>query len=148
MPLEIKSATTIPETHIDLLEEAVCVVLVTVMADGQPQASVVWCNYDGTHIKINTALGRLKERNMRVRPMATIVAVDPENPYRYLKIRGKVEEITEEGVIEHRNELGELYLGKPNYYSETGIGPGESSENNNVRVICKIKPEKAVAVNH
>jgi PPOX class probable F420-dependent enzyme len=143
----MKSTTSIPETHKDLLEKAICVVLVTVMADGQPQASVVWCNYDGTHIKINTARGRLKERNMRARPMATIVAVDPQNPYRYLEIRGSVEEITEEGAVEHRNELGELYLGKANYYGETGIGPDESSENNK-RVVCKIRPQKVIAVNH
>jgi PPOX class probable F420-dependent enzyme len=147
MPLDIKSVTSIPETHKDLLEEAICVVLVTVMADGQPQASVVWCNYDGTHIKINTARGRLKERNMRERPMATILAVDPQNPYRYMEIRGSVEEITEEGAIEHRNELGKLYLGKSNYYGKTGIGPDEPFENH-VRMICKIKPQKVVTVNH
>ncbi|MFH1524228.1 MAG: PPOX class F420-dependent oxidoreductase [Chloroflexota bacterium] len=147
MPLDIKSVTSIPETHKDLLEEAICVVLVTVMADGQPQASVVWCNYDGTHIKINTALGRLKERNMRARPMATILAVDPQNPYRYLEIRGSVEEITKEGAIEHRNELGELYLGKSNYYGETGISVDEPLENH-VRVVCKIRPQKVIAVSH
>ena len=147
MSLEIKSGISIPETHIDLLEEAICVALITVMANGQPQASVVWCNFDGTHIKINTARGRLKERNMRTRPMATILAVDSKNPYRYLEIRGSVEEITEKGAIEHRNELGELYLGKSNYYGETGIGPDEPSENN-IRVVCKIKPKKVIAVNH
>jgi PPOX class probable F420-dependent enzyme len=147
MPMEIQSATTIPDSHVDLLHGSVCVVLVTVMSDGQPQASVVWCNYDGKTININTRQGRLKEKNMRARPMATIIAVDPDNPYRYLEVRGTVEEITENGAIAHRNELGKKYLGKDNYYGETGIAENESPENH-VRVICKIKPIKVIAVNH
>ncbi|MBI9050213.1 MAG: PPOX class F420-dependent oxidoreductase [Anaerolineaceae bacterium] len=147
MPLEIKSAIDIPDSHIDLLSDPVCVVLVTIMPDGQPQASVVWCNYDCKTININTILGRLKEKNMRARPMATIIAVDPKNPYRYLEIRGAVEEITTQGAIEHRNQLGEKYLGISNYYGETGVAPDETPQNQK-RVICKIKPIKIITVNH
>jgi PPOX class probable F420-dependent enzyme len=113
------------------------------MSDGQPQASVVWCNYDGTHVLVNTARGRQKEKNMRARPVATILALDPENPYRYLEVRGTVQVITEEGAVEHINQLAELYMNKPKFYG--GVAPAEL-EGREVRVICKIKPTRVRSI--
>lgn len=133
--------TVIPESHKDLIEGPVFVTLSTVMPDGQPQSSVVWCSYDGNHILVNTARGRLKEKNMRARLMATILAIDPQNPYRYLEVRGKVEEITEEGAIDHINQLAQLYANKPKFYG--GVAPAER-EGRETRVICKIKPTRVV----
>jgi PPOX class probable F420-dependent enzyme len=132
---------TIPDTHKELLEKPVYVTLVTVMPDGQPQASVVWCDYDGTHILVNTARGRRKEKNMSERPMATILAIDPENSFRYLEIRGKVVEITEDGAIDSINKLAKQYTGKSNYYGD--FAPAEWADKE-VRVICKIEPTKVV----
>jgi PPOX class probable F420-dependent enzyme len=128
---------TIPESFRDLLDGPVFVTLVTVMPNGQPQATVVWCSYDGTHVLVNTARDRQKDKNMQANPRVTLLAMDPQNPYRFLEVRGKVEEITEEGAVDHINQLSELYTGNPDYYS--GNPAARSQE---TRVIYKIKPEK------
>lgn len=132
-------SVTIPKSHQDLLDNPVCVTLSTLMADGQPQSTQVWCTYDGTYIKVNTARGRRKEQNMSARPQVTLMAVDPKNPYRWLEVRGKVEQIEEEGALEHINQLAKSYANKPSYYG--GVAPAEL-EQKEVRVICKIKPLK------
>jgi PPOX class probable F420-dependent enzyme len=133
----------IPESHRDLLEGPIYVTLATVMPDGQPQATVVWCSYDGSHVLINTRRGTQKEKNMRERPMATIMAIDPQNPYRYLEVRGSVDEITEEGALDHINQLARLYANKPTFYG--GVAPAEMKDKV-VRVICKIKPRRVRTV--
>jgi len=132
-------STPIPESHIDLLEGPVYVTLATIMPDGQPQASVVWCDYDGTHVLVNTAKGRQKEKNMRLRPMATLLVVDPGNAYRYLEVRGRVDEIAEEGARGHIDRLAMAYEGQPSFYG--GVAPAER-EGQEVRVICKIRPTR------
>jgi PPOX class probable F420-dependent enzyme len=107
----------IPESHKDLLEGPVFITLVTIMPSGQPQATPVWCNTDGTHVLINTAKGRQKDKNMRANPRVTILAIDPKNGYRWMEIRGVVSEITEEGALEHINALSKLYRGNEDYYA-------------------------------
>lgn len=123
----------IPESHQDLLrdETRAFVSLATVMADGSPQVTPVWFSWDGEFILINSAQGRLKDRNMRARPEVAVMIMDPSNPYRYMEIRGKVAEITTQGAREHINALSQKYSGNPVY-------PGDLSE---VRVIYRIKPE-------
>ena len=137
-------STTIPDDFKDLLDRPVYVNVATVMPDGQPQLSVMWCSYDGQHILLNTARGRQKEKNMSARPMVTILAVDPENPFRYLEVRGKVAEVSEAGALDHINTLAQAYAGKPSYYG--GVAPAEQ-EGTETRVICKIKPTRVVAFN-
>jgi PPOX class probable F420-dependent enzyme len=132
-----KTSSMIPDTHVDLLNGPVIVALGTLMPDGQPQITVVWCNYDGTHVKVNTVRGRQKEKNMSERPMATVLAVDPDNPYRYLEVRGKVEEITEQGAIDHINELARLYAGESTFYGPLVSADRKEKE---TRVICRIRP--------
>ncbi len=129
----------IPESHRDLIERPIVVTLCTIMADGSPQSSPVWFSADDTHIWINTAVGRQKDVNMRVRPMVSILSVDPDNPYRYLEIRGIVQEIAGEGGIDHINQLSDRYLGQPDFYSDKSGQRGEE------RVIFKIKPVHVVA---
>ena len=126
----------IPETHLDLLEEAIVVAFVTLMPDGQPQATAVWCSYDGSHIWVNAAKGRQKDRNVRECPLVTVLAIDPKNPYRYLEVRGIVDEITEEGALEHINQLSQQYFGETDFYARNPGGRGKE-----VRVIYKIKPQ-------
>ncbi|MEJ2555327.1 MAG: PPOX class F420-dependent oxidoreductase [Anaerolineae bacterium] len=133
----------IPESHKDLLEGPIYVTLATVMPDVQPHATVVWCSYDGSHVLVNTRRGTQKEKNMRERPMATIIAIDPQNPYRYLEVRGSVDEITEEGALDHINQLAQLYANKPTFYG--GVAPAEM-EDKVVRVICKIRPRRVRTV--
>lgn len=132
----------IPDSHRDLLDNPVVVTLVTVMPDGQPQATPVWCSYDGTFVLVNSARGRAKDRNMRERPRVTVLAVDPANPYRYLEVRGVVEEVTEDGAVEHINQLAKKYRGKDQYYG--GVTPAEMKDKE-TRVIYRIRPTRVIA---
>ena len=123
----------IPEKYADLFEKQAFGNLGTLMKDGSPQVTPVWVDYDGTHVRFNSAKGRVKDLNIRRDPRVSISLQDPANPYRYLEIRGKVIEITEKGADDHINKLSQKYLGKPVYpYRQ----PGE------VRVIYKIEAEK------
>jgi PPOX class probable F420-dependent enzyme len=100
----------LPESHQDLLDGGYCVALTTVMPDGQPQTTPVWCNREGDYVLINTMRGFRKEKNMRCNPKVTLLAYNPKQPLRHLEIRGTVVEMTEEGALEHLDQLTKLYL--------------------------------------
>lgn len=102
----------IPDSHRDLLDGSHCVTLTTVMPDGQPQVTPVWCNLDGDDVLVNTMRGFRKEKNMRANPRVTLLAYDPKHPLRHIEIRGAVTEMTEEGALEHLDRLTRLYLRK------------------------------------
>jgi PPOX class probable F420-dependent enzyme len=108
--------------------------LATVMPNGAPQVTPVWFDYDGKFFRVNSAKGRVKDRNMRRNPAVSLSIVDPANPYRYLGVLGRVVEITEKGGDAHIDSLSKKYLGKDSYPNRR---PGE------VRVIYKIAPERA-----
>ena len=130
-------STEIPASHRDLLEGPVYVQMATHMKDGSIQVNPVWCSYDGTHILINSATGRVKDRNLRRDPNITVMAMDPENPYRWLEVRGVVEEFDESvAADEQLDDLAELYLGQRPYPFRQ---EGEQ------RVIYRIKPVKVQA---
>lgn len=131
--------TQIPDSHRDLIDGPVYVILSTIMPDNQPQSSVVWCNADGEHLLLNTTRGRQKEKNMRSRPKATVFALDPTNPFRALEVRGTIVEMTEEGGVDHISQLAQLYVGAQNYYGD--FAPAERAQEE-TRVICKLKPTK------
>jgi PPOX class probable F420-dependent enzyme len=121
----------IPEKYLDLFSKPAFASLATKMPDGRPQVTPVWCDFDGTHVIVNSAKGRQKDRNMRRDPHVSLAIMDPDNPYRYLEVRGDVVEITEEGASAHIDRMAKKYLGKDKYpYAQ----PGE------VRVLYKIKP--------
>ena len=124
--------TTIPSTYLDLLTARAFANLATIMDDGTPQVTPVWFDVEGEHVRVNSAQGRVKDRNMRARPYVALNIVDPQNPYRYLQIRGPVVEITTEGADAHIDTLAEKYTGAGRRFNHQ---PGE------VRVIYKIKPE-------
>ena len=93
----------------------------TVMANGSPQVTPVWFDYDGSLIRVNSAKGRVKDRNMRRDPRVALSIVDPANPYRYLGLRGRVVEITESGADAHIDRLAKKYLGQDRYpYRRSG----------------------------
>ena len=103
------------------------------MPDGSPQVTPVWVDYDGKHVLVNSAEGRRKDKNLRRDGRVALAIMDPENPYRYLQIRGRVAEITNEGASQHIDKMAQKYLGKDKYpYAQ----PGE------VRVLYKIEPEQ------
>ncbi len=103
----------IPETHRDLIDGPYVVALSTLLPDGHPHTTPVWCNRDGDHILINVMRGFRKEKNMRADPRVTLLAYDPANPLRNIEIRGCVVEMTENGAVEHNDALARLYLKNP-----------------------------------
>jgi PPOX class probable F420-dependent enzyme len=122
---------SIPEKYQDLFNKKAFASLATVMPDGRPQVTPVWCDFDGKHVIVNSAKGRRKDLNMRSNPQVSLAIIDPDNPYRYLEVRGQVVEITENGADAHIDRMAKKYLGVDKYpYSK----PGE------VRVLYKIAP--------
>ncbi|MEE9595125.1 MAG: PPOX class F420-dependent oxidoreductase, partial [Candidatus Hydrothermarchaeales archaeon] len=105
----------IPEAYRDLFEKKAFANLVTIMQDGSPQVTPVWVEADDQYVLVNSAKGRRKDLNMRSRPQVALSMQDPDNPYRYLEVRGSVVEITEEGADEHIDKLAKKYLGVDKY---------------------------------
>lgn len=133
---------TIPESHRDLLEGPVVVSFVSILPDGMPHASAVWCLWDGTHVIVNSAAGRQKNKNVARNPKVAVLAIDPQNPYRYLEVRGIVTEITKEGALEDINAMAKLYRGVDSFFG--GVVPAENIATE-IRVTFKITPQKVIA---
>ena len=132
-------AVHIPDTHRDLLVEPIHGVLSTMMPDGQPQSSIVWVDYDGTYVLINTTLERQKGRNMRANPKVALLVVDPKDVSRWIEVRGNVVEMQREGAEAHADHLTQQYTGKHRFYGD--IYPVEQ-KHKETRVIVKIEPIK------
>jgi PPOX class probable F420-dependent enzyme len=127
----------IPENYRDLFAKKAFAHVATVGRDGTPQVTPVWVDYDGTHVRFNTARGRVKDKNLQRNPKTAFSMQDPDNPYRYLQVRGRVVEMTEKGADDHIDALAKKFLGQDRYPHRR---PGE------VRVIVKILPEKIQAM--
>ena len=134
-------STKIPDSHRDLIDGPVLVSLTTLMPDGSPQSTPVWCNARGDMIWINTARGRQKDKNMKRDPRVSILVLDPTDDFRYLSIRGLVAEVTESGAVDHIHELARLYTDQQGYYGYFRDAKLESKE---TRVIYQIKPTQIV----
>jgi PPOX class probable F420-dependent enzyme len=116
----------------DLIDKKSFAHIATVGKDGTPQITPVWLDFDNGLIRFNTARGRVKERNLRANPKVALSIQDPDNPYRYVQIRGRVAEMTEQGADAHIDALAKKYLGQDRYPFRQ---PGE------VRVLVKVRPE-------
>ncbi|HLA97813.1 MAG TPA: PPOX class F420-dependent oxidoreductase [Anaerolineales bacterium] len=125
-------AKSIPDRFIDLFSKKAFAHLATLMPDGSPQVTPVWVDYQDGFVLVNSARGRQKDRNMRRDARVAIAILDPDNPYRYLQVRGRVVEITEVGADAHIDKMALKYLGREKYPNRR---PGE------IRVIYKIQPE-------
>ena len=121
----------IPDKFKDLFEKQAFAHLATLMPDGRPQVTPVWVAYDGSHVHINTAVGRQKDRNLSKDGRVALSILDPANPYRYPEVRGRVVERTETGADASIDALSQRYLGKVYPFRQ----PGEQ------RVLYKIEPE-------
>jgi PPOX class probable F420-dependent enzyme len=132
-------STEIPKDFRDLFQKKAFAHFATRMPDGSPQSTPVWIDYDGRHILVNTARGRQKERNVRRHPEVAISIADPENPYRYLQVRGRVVDFDVERADEHIDQLARRYLGQERYPFR---GPGEA------RIILRIAPEHISGQGH
>jgi PPOX class probable F420-dependent enzyme len=107
---------TIPDSYSDLLNvKKPLAILATVMPDGSPQATPVWFDFTDGKIRVNTARGRVKDRNMTQNAKVALSIVDPENPYRHVQIRGVISRATEEGADAHIDSLAKKYLGQDKY---------------------------------
>lgn len=123
----------IPDEFLDLLNEKKAFAnLATTMPDGSPQVTPVWIDYTGGVVRVNTAKDRVKAHNMELGAKVAMSILDPDNPYRYIQIRGHVSSVNEQGADAHIDSLAQKYLGKDKYpYSQ----PGET------RVIYEITPD-------
>jgi PPOX class probable F420-dependent enzyme len=119
------------DTAKELIEGKNLAHFVTLMKDGSPQVTPVWVDHDGTHVRINTAEGRQKPRNLQRDARVALSIVDSDSPYKYVQIRGRVVEVTREGAWEHICVLCEKYTGTPNYPQRDG----------EQRIMVKIAPE-------
>ena len=128
----------IPDAFLDLLQQKKAFAsLATIMSDGTPQVTPVWCDYVDGIIRVNTAKGRVKARNMKEGSAVALAIMDPDNPYRYLQVRGRVRRIVEAGADRHIDALAKKYLGKDKY---PFAQPGE------VRLMYEIEPHAAHAM--
>ena len=117
--------------YLDIFEKKAFAHLATLMPDGSPQVTPVWVSHQDGFILINSAEGRQKDLNMERDPRVAVSIQDPDDPYRYLQIRGEVVEITRNGADEHIDQLAKHYLDLDSYPSRV---------ENEVRKIYKIKP--------
>ena len=144
-------SASIPKSHLDLLTRPIHGVLSTLMPDGQPQSSLVWCDFDGECARVNSSRERQKGKNMAANPIVSLLIVDPEDTGRYLEIRGDAEdtsryieirgrvELIEEGAIEHLDQITRQYTNHPQYYGY--VFPLEKKERE-TRIICRIHAQK------
>jgi PPOX class probable F420-dependent enzyme len=127
------SATeTIPASHADLLERPALAHVATIGPDGEPQNNPVWFDWDGEHIRFSQTTGRQKYRNVQQEPRVALSIVDPDNPYRYLEIRGTVERIDPDPDKAFIDKMAKKYLGADKYPWNQ---PGDE------RVVVVIRPE-------
>ena len=106
----------IPATYLDLFSDKKAFAsLATVMPDGSPQVTPVWFDFADGKLRVNTARGRIKDRNMAQNSRVAVDVMDPENPYRHVQIRGRIAAITEEGADAHIDSLAKKYLGQDTY---------------------------------
>ena len=136
--------SAIPDSHLDLVECPPVAALSTVMPDGYPQTSVVWCDFDDECVRVNTMRGFAKERNMRRNPRVTVLCFDPREPARYLEVRGTVVGMTEVGALDHLDALASKYLGRPVRYFGDCID--QSFAGTEQPVLCWIRPTRVVAL--
>ena len=134
-------SASIPSSHLDLFEKPVYGIVTTVLPDGQPQSTVVWVDYDGQHVKFTTAQQRQKAKNLAANPKVTVMLVDPQNPYRWLEVRGYVEEASTEGAVDHIEAMSQKYMNQK-YYGGYNTW---SSPDQETRILYKIKPTKVTA---
>lgn len=129
----------IPPQYRDLVDCPPVAALTTLMPDGRPQTTVVWCDFDGECVRVNTMRGFRKERNMRRDPRVSLLCYDPREPLRYLEIRGEVIEMTEDGALAHLDALSDKYTGAFPYFGS--CVPVELKDTE-TPVLCRIRPER------
>jgi PPOX class probable F420-dependent enzyme len=130
--------TTIPDKFLPVLKDKKALAhLATLMPDGSPQVTPVWFFYEKGKFIVNTARGRVKDKNMSKNARVALSITDPDNPYAHIAVRGKIVSITEQGADASIDALAKKYLGQDKYPFRQ---PGE------VRVIYEIEPTSVSAM--
>jgi PPOX class probable F420-dependent enzyme len=127
----------IPSSHLDLFKKKAFAHLATVMPDGKPQVTPIWVDYDGSNVVFNTAEGRQKDKNLQRDARVAMSILDPDNPYRYLEVRGRIVERTHSGADQHIDAMAKKYLNQDKY---------PFRQPNEVRVIYKVQPEHVTSM--
>jgi PPOX class probable F420-dependent enzyme len=135
MTERLKERALIPDSHVDLLawETRSFAHVATIGPDGEPQSSPVWFEWDGTHIKFSLTTNRQKYRNLQRDKRASFSVIDPANSYRYIEIRGELDEIEPDPDIDFISRMAKKYIDKDRYPWHK-----EGDE----RVVMKVKPIK------
>ena len=133
----------IPDAFLDLVNCPRVAALTTVMPDGQPQTTVVWCDFDGRYVRVTTMRRLRKDKNMRVNSRVTLLCFDPCEPLRSLEVRGIVIKMTERGALEHLDSLSERYVGRKPYFGNCVPVEFQAKE---IPVLCKILPMHVVTL--
>jgi PPOX class probable F420-dependent enzyme len=129
---------TIPDKFLPVLKEKKAFAhLATVMPDGSPQVTPVWFSYQNGKFTVNTARGRVKDKNMSLNARVALSIIDPDNPYAHIAVRGTIVHCTEQGADASIDALAKKYLGQDKYPFRQ---PGE------VRVIYEIEPTSVSAM--
>jgi len=131
------SNTVIPDKYLDLFKKKAFASLATLMPGGEPQVTPVWVDYDGRQVIVNTAAGRQKDENLQRDGRVSLSIIDPDNPYRYLEVRGRVSERTTNGADAHIDKMAKKYLDQDKYPWRK---PSEA------RVLFKITPEHVTSM--
>lgn len=134
--------TAIPESHIDLITGPYYATFTTLAPNGQPENTVVWCSWEDGYVLVNTADGRRKAENIKKNPQVALCVIDPQNPYRWVDIRGIVAEIAPDIDYANINAHAKLYAGADEYYG--GFAPA-AQKGTEQRVVLKIRPNRVLA---
>jgi PPOX class probable F420-dependent enzyme len=133
MPPQTGEKARLPAEAREILDKKAFAHVATLMPDGSPQVSPVWVDVDGDDIVINSAEGRVKPRNVRRDPRVSLAAVDPDDPYVNVQIKGRVKELTHDDADDVIDALAKKYLDEDEYPFRQ---PGEQ------RVTIRIEPER------
>ena len=129
--------TSLTETARKMLEGKNFVYLATVNPDGTPQVTPTWVDTDGKFVLVNTAIGRVKHRNVKRNPNVALAITDHDNPYNLVVIRGRVvDQLTGRVAEEHIDKMSKKYRGIDKFQKQN---PGEQ------RVILKIEPTRVIS---
>ncbi len=134
----------IPASHQDLFTRPIYAVVTTVMPDGQPQSTIIWINLEDGYVCFNTARGRQKDKNLEMNPRVTVVLLDPDDPFRWLEVRGVVDAGDEADGVAHIERLSRKYTGR-DYYGDFNTRTTPQSE---TRVKYRIKATRVNVFGH
>lgn len=127
----------IPESHVELLLQKGFAHVATIGPDGAPQSNPVWYDWDGEHVRFSQTRTRQKVHNLERDPRIALSILDPENPYRYLEIRGRLVAVEPDSDDAFIDSPAKKYLDQDHYPWHQ---PGDE------RVAVKVLPEHATTM--